>query len=56
MKEIRAGSVRVLFVFDPERQAILLVGGDKAGQWQRWYVENIPIADDRYDKYLADLG
>lgn len=36
MKELRAakgGALRVLFSFDPRRQAILLLGGDKAGEW-----------------------
>jgi hypothetical protein len=60
MKELRPGSsgrseVRILFVFDPKRRAILLVAGDKHGQWQRWYKENIPIADDRYDDHLANV-
>jgi len=41
MKELRPGSsgrseLRILFAFDPKRQAILLVAGDKAGDWQRW--------------------
>ena len=41
MKELRTGSsgrseVRILFAFDPERKAILLVAGDKAGNWQKW--------------------
>lgn len=34
MKELRAsegGVLRVLFAFDPRRQAILLLGGDKSG-------------------------
>ncbi len=56
MKELRAGSVRILFAFDPERMAILLVGGDNAGHWQQRYVENSPIADERYDRYLAEQG
>lgn len=43
--------IRVLFVFDPLRQAILLVGGDKAGDWKRWYELNIPIAERRYDAW-----
>ncbi len=33
MKELRAaqeGALRVLFMFDPRRQAILLLGGDKS--------------------------
>jgi hypothetical protein len=42
MKELRPGSagaseVRILFCFDPERQAVLLVAGDKSGQWRDWY-------------------
>ncbi len=57
MKELRSigGSVRVLFAFDPERKAILLVGGDKAGQWKRWYEESIPRADDLYDEHMENL-
>jgi hypothetical protein len=38
-----------LFAFDPERQAVLLVAGDKDGQWERWYKRTIPLADDRFD-------
>ena len=37
----RIGRVRILFVFDPRRRAVLLVAGDKAGQWKRWYNEGI---------------
>lgn len=40
MKELRAakgGALRVLFVFDPRRMAILLLGGDKSGEWNEWY-------------------
>lgn len=60
MKELRPGSsgrseVRILFAFDPKRRAILLVAGDKHGQWQRWYKENIPVADDRYDDHQASV-
>jgi hypothetical protein len=58
MKELRpvaSGNVRVLFVFDPRRHAILLVGGDKTGRWRSWYDEYIPIADDLYDEYLREL-
>ena len=57
LKELRPGSVggseiRLLFVFDPERRAVLLVAGDKAGSWARWYTKNIPVAERRYDKWL----
>lgn len=60
MKELRPGSsgrseVRILFIFDPKRRAVLLVAGDKQGQWRRWYQRNIPIADARYDQHLAAL-
>lgn len=45
---------RILFVFDPKRQAILLVGGNKRGD-KRWYEENIPIAEERYKRHLEEL-
>jgi hypothetical protein len=61
LKELRPGSagtseVRILFAFDPIRRAILLVAGDKAGQWQRWYHHSIPLADARFDAHLTDLA
>lgn len=57
MKELRPGSagrteVRILFVFDPQRKAVLLVAGDKSGRWRRWYEENIPLAEQRYQRWL----
>jgi hypothetical protein len=56
LKELRpTGSVRVLFIFDPRRTAILLLGGDKRGDWSRWYREAIPIAAKLYETYLADI-
>src|SRR6266581_3459723 len=42
LKELRPGTVRVLFAFDPWRSSILLVAGDKAGRWNEWYREAIP--------------
>jgi hypothetical protein len=55
MKELRSGTIRVLFAFDPVRQAVLLIGGDKVGQWEAWYRRNIPVADDLYDEWLVEL-
>ena len=60
MKELRTGSsgrseVRILFAFDPARKAILLVAGEKAGNWQKWYRTNIPLADERYRQHLDRL-
>ncbi len=46
--------IRMLFVFDPDREAIILVAGDKAGQWNRWYADAIPLAEERYAAYLTD--
>ncbi|MFI0940467.1 type II toxin-antitoxin system RelE/ParE family toxin [Streptomyces sp. NPDC021020] len=59
MKELRPGSagrseIRVLFVFDPWRSAILLVGGDKSGEWARWYRHAIPRAEELYEDYLKE--
>jgi hypothetical protein len=56
MKELRPGStgrteIRVLFAFDEELQAVLLVGGDKSEDWSGWYKTNVPIADDRLDEH-----
>jgi hypothetical protein len=55
MKELRPGTVRVLFAFDPRRTAILLLGGDKSGHWKDWYGEAIPEADRLFDDHLKSL-
>lgn len=61
MKELRFswnGQVwRVAFAFDPQRQAILLVGGDKGGADQRrFYKRLLTVADERYDDHLSKPG
>jgi len=60
MKELRPGStggteIRVLFAFDPQRRAIMLIAGDKSGDWNRWYRKNIPVADALFDEHKARL-
>lgn len=60
MKELRfswQGEVwRVALAFDPKRQAILLVGGDKGGAAQRrFYKHMIGVADERFDEHLFTL-
>jgi hypothetical protein len=50
LKELLSASagrseVRILFVFDPWRSAILLVGGDKPGQWKQCYAAAISEAN-----------
>ncbi|GAA2738237.1 type II toxin-antitoxin system RelE/ParE family toxin [Actinocorallia aurantiaca] len=52
LKELRPGTVRILFAFDPGRSSILLVAGDKAGRWNEWYDEAIPPAEKRYGIHL----
>ncbi len=57
LKELRPGSagkteIRILFIFDPQRRAVLLVAG-KAGNRTRWYRDAIKLAEDRYARYLA---
>lgn len=56
LKELRPGSagsseVRLLFVFDPQRRAVVLVGGDKAGKWRGWYRTAIPLAEAAYAEH-----
>ena len=60
MKELRFkaadGVWRVAFAFDPKRQAILLVAGDKAGvEQKRFYRSLIRKADDRFTDHLMRL-
>lgn len=60
MKELRPPStgtseVRLLFAFDPLREAIVLVAGDKSGRWDIWYRQSVPIADQRFDEHLKTL-
>lgn len=60
MKELRfdagGGVWRVAFAFDPNRKAILLIAGDKAGvSERRFYRQLIAKADQRFDGHLATL-
>ncbi|MFC4067225.1 type II toxin-antitoxin system RelE/ParE family toxin [Actinoplanes subglobosus] len=61
MKELRPGSsgtseVRMIFAFDPAREAIFLVAGDKSGQWREWYEQAVPLADARFAEHLKALN
>lgn len=58
LKELRPRSgrdvaIRILFVFDPWSQAVLLVAGNKAGDWSRWYKVAVPEAEVAYEGWLA---
>jgi hypothetical protein len=55
MKELRIQNrqklFRIFFAFDPDRKAILLIGGDKRGD-SRFYQKMIPIADALFDEHM----
>lgn len=60
MKEIRfnadSGVWRFAFAFDPQQQAIVLIGGDKKGEDQKaFYTALIKVADKRFAAHVANL-
>jgi hypothetical protein len=60
MKELRFtlpdGEWRVAFAFDPQRNAILFVGGSKSGVNQKkFYKDLIRVADERFNAHLLAL-
>lgn len=58
MKELRVqfkgDPVRILFAFDPDRRAVLLLGGAKTGD-DRWYLKNVPLADQEFSLHLQEM-
>ena len=42
------GQIRILFIFSPQRDVFLLVGGDKSMDdgWNRWYNSAIALAEE----------
>lgn len=50
----RGKPYRLLFAFDPARQAVMLCGGDKTGD-KRFYEHMIPIAEREFLAHLATL-
>jgi hypothetical protein len=59
LRELRIQSrgrpLRVLYAFDPERQAVLLIGADKTGD-DRFYERMIPAAERIWKEYLRETG
>jgi hypothetical protein len=60
MKELRfradGGVWRVAFAFDPERDAILLIAGDKSGGSEKtFYKRLIEKADRRFKEHLEEV-
>lgn len=57
LKEARVDrGTRVLFAFDSNRRAIMLVGGDKTGTWNRWYPQKIKLAERLYLEHERSIG
>jgi hypothetical protein len=46
---------RILFAFDPRRNAYLILGGDKSVSGN-WYVDAIPRAEAIYARHLKEIG
>jgi hypothetical protein len=46
---------RILFAFDPRRNACLILGGDKSGD-KNWYIDAIRRADAIYAQHLKEIG
>lgn len=62
MKELRftanngAEIWRAAFAFDPDRQAVILVAGDKQGiDEKKFYKDLLKKANDRFDRHLRKL-
>lgn len=57
LRELRIQSrgkpLRVFYAFDPKRQAVVLIGGDKTGQ-KKFYKKMIPKAERIWEEYLDD--
>ena len=59
LRELRVQSggspLRILYAFDPKRQAVLLLGADKTGMSdERFYTIHIPKAESLWQEYLMD--
>ena len=57
IRELRCQSggrpLRVFYAFDPLRQAVLLLGGDKTGSG-RFYEVMLPLAERIWEQYLEE--
>ena len=58
MRELRSQCegrpLRTFYAFDPQRRAVLLIGGEKTGD-DRFYEVMVPKADKIYDEYLKEI-
>jgi hypothetical protein len=57
LKEARIDrGIRALFAFDSNQNAVMLVGGDKTGKWNRWYPRRIELAERLYLEHERSIG
>lgn len=57
LKEVRVDrGVRVLFAFDSKQDAVMLLGGDKTGKWNRWYPKMVQRAERLYREHERRNG
>lgn len=58
LRELRIQSkgkpLRVFYKFDPKRQAVLILGGDKTGN-NRFYAEYVRRAEKLWFEYLVEI-
>jgi hypothetical protein len=59
LRELRLQSMarpfRIFYAFDPRRQAVLLIGGDKTGvSDKRFYAQMIPLAERIWREYIDE--
>jgi len=59
LRELRVQSggepLRVFYAFDPRREAVLLIGGNKTGD-NRFYETMVPKAEKIWEQYLDEQG
>lgn len=48
----KGDQIRVFYAFDPDRDALLLIGGNKTGD-DRFYDKFIPVAEAIWERYLS---
>jgi hypothetical protein len=57
LKEARVDrGTRMLFAFDSNGDAVMLVGGDKTGKWNRWYPSKVQEAERLYLDHERTMG
>jgi len=57
LKEVRVDrEIRILYAFDSNREPVMLVGGDKQGNWKGWYRPNIARAERLYLEHERRIG